>query len=650
MKRINSIRSLALTCILVAPHGAAARAQQPAQVRTLVAGVPYEVDIQAVSPNGKFVAQSTSKATEIYVTATHRTIHLLDIGSDVISELVWSPASDRLAWSREVSGTKDRQIWTAAIDPSTGAVRGSMQRVSMGNATSPKFSSDGRSIAYSTPSAGSSSETRTWASGDLMIVPVAGGPARVVAHIPGTIWPSHWSADNKSIYVETMVPAKSPAPSPIRSILKVQSDNGATEVLRTGQIEAILGVTSDRRFAVVLTSITAAGFGATIIDADGKEVERVQMPAGADGGIGVLGDSALVIRVNDRPHRVLEIRPLAGGTPRSVPLVGESNSAPIWSPDGKQIAFEVTENGHIALAVMKATGGAVEVFHDARVGGIPWSHGEPKWSPDSKYIGFFGAEPGSIMILDVEARTARTLLAASVDTVGAWVWRPDGRSVAFVSMNRSLRPFERIEEITVNGNRRTLEENSKAFPGRPGQGGFVGGTGRFRVTDSGLFVASLDSKAVRRLTGDAETRGLTGAAVSSDLKWLGGVLGGTAPGAPFGLAVYSLETGMRHTIDVPATITPTFGGSAFTPDSKQLLVAGTEKGDSIMKLFAFPLAGGAPHAVAILGSDKASAYFSTSPDGKFVVYSVQPDAPTSSLVLVDLKPILARAALRSSRE
>lgn len=74
------------------------------------------------------------------------------------------------------------------------------------------------------------------------------------------------------------------------------------------------------------------------------------------------------------------------------------DSVPAWSPDGKQIAFTSTRDGHFQIYVMDLNGGNVRrVSHgDA----TDWS---PTWSPDGKWLAFTSNRDGApnIYVMDL---------------------------------------------------------------------------------------------------------------------------------------------------------------------------------------------------------------------------------------------------------
>ncbi|MGB8580962.1 MAG: hypothetical protein WCD47_09080 [Candidatus Sulfotelmatobacter sp.] len=77
------------------------------------------------------------------------------------------------------------------------------------------------------------------------------------------------------------------------------------------------------------------------------------------------------------------IFPVAGGPPRRVTF-GPEDFWPVWSPDGKQIAYGVSENGKNSIRLRSLDGSQPEQVlyqDDAFINGSPVD-----WSPDGKYL------------------------------------------------------------------------------------------------------------------------------------------------------------------------------------------------------------------------------------------------------------------------
>ncbi|MFC6162307.1 serine hydrolase [Kribbella jiaozuonensis] len=155
----------------------------------------------------------------------------------------------------------------------------------------------------------------------------------------------------------------------------------------------------------------------------------------------------------DRTLRSLWRIPASGGTPQQLTR-GESDTTPVWSPDGSQLAFLRAKDGPAQIWLLPAGGGEPSQLTE-----LPLGAGAPKWSPDGKRIAFAapvetaaGDEHAPIVTerLDYQAdgagwlRTIRKHLhLVEVEskecrqaTEGDWhagdpAWSPDGSKLAF---------------------------------------------------------------------------------------------------------------------------------------------------------------------------------------------------------------------------
>ena len=102
----------------------------------------------------------------------------------------------------------------------------------------------------------------------------------------------------------------------------------------------------------------------------------------------------------------------------------------IWSPDGKKIAFATDWGGNAEIHLMNADGtNPVRLTHS----GSAWDH-NPVWSPDGKKIAFLSYRDGNyeIYIVNPDGTNLVNLTKNQVDD-GRQVWSPDGTKIAFVS-------------------------------------------------------------------------------------------------------------------------------------------------------------------------------------------------------------------------
>jgi TolB protein len=105
-------------------------------------------------------------------------------------------------------------------------------------------------------------------------------------------------------------------------------------------------------------------------------------------------------------------------------------SDPVWSPDGRRIAF-VRRNTRLGVYVINADGSGVRNLTPKPMGA---AYAAPTWSPDGRTIAFAGERDGNseIYLMNADGSGQRNLtLDPAYD--GDPGWSPDGTKITFVS-------------------------------------------------------------------------------------------------------------------------------------------------------------------------------------------------------------------------
>ncbi|HEX8709285.1 MAG TPA: PDZ domain-containing protein [Pyrinomonadaceae bacterium] len=109
---------------------------------------------------------------------------------------------------------------------------------------------------------------------------------------------------------------------------------------------------------------------------------------------------------------------------------GVAERSPVWSPDGKAIAYFSDESGEYSLHVRAAVGegGVRKISIEAQ----PSFYNEPVWSPDSRKIAFSDKRL-ALWYVDVDTGAAHRIDASTFARQGAFqpAWSPDSRWLAY---------------------------------------------------------------------------------------------------------------------------------------------------------------------------------------------------------------------------
>lgn len=120
--------------------------------------------------------------------------------------------------------------------------------------------------------------------------------------------------------------------------------------------------------------------------------------------------------------------PSKGG--RAVPLTQhvDTDTSPVWSPDGKRIAFASSRNGNFDIFVMPAEGGYPEQVTWSNEGEIPSG-----WSPDGTEILFTSTRDGKgpgIFSVNVDSLATKKY-AEDFALLNNPVFSPDGKTIVY---------------------------------------------------------------------------------------------------------------------------------------------------------------------------------------------------------------------------
>ena len=162
---------------------------------------------------------------------------------------------------------------------------------------------------------------------------------------------------------------------------------------------------------------------------------------------------------------------------------------PSWSPDGRQIAFDSGIDGDDDIYVMNSDGSDVTLLaYDAL---------NPSWSPDGRQIVF--QRNSWIYVMNSDGSDVTQLTSHDL-TVGSPDWSPDGQQIAFVA---EVGRHWRIFVMNADGSGMTQLTNSTGDDSSPSwspDGRQIVFTSMRDGEDSELYVMNADGSDVTRLT------------------------------------------------------------------------------------------------------------------------------------------------------
>ena len=152
------------------------------------------------------------------------------------------------------------------------------------------------------------------------------------------------------------------------------------------------------------------------------------------------------------------------------PAGGVCRAVPTWSPDGQRIAFQcevqpsTVDPGYSRICVMDAEGSHARELPQEPASGL--SDSAPNWSPDGKQIAFGRGvrDQQAVFVMKADGSDARQVTPWSL-RAGQPDWSPDGKRLVFYS-NRSGPTDVSANLYTIHADGTGLEQLTHAGGGR----------------------------------------------------------------------------------------------------------------------------------------------------------------------------------------
>lgn len=183
----------------------------------------------------------------------------------------------------------------------------------------------------------------------------------------------------------------------------------------------------------------------------GRAVERVTTGLSDFRGLSIDASGQTALTADFRESSNIYALRLSGdpvgdaGRAQILTAENEGDYRPVWSPDGRRIAFISTRTGHRSVWMMNSDGsGARELTPGSE------DYGWPAWSPDGRFLSFSGTRAGNheLYLEDGGGGELRRLTSSKNFNGQAW-WAPDGRWLIYESADDAGNPL--LKKISSTG-------------------------------------------------------------------------------------------------------------------------------------------------------------------------------------------------------
>ena len=207
---------------------------------------------------------------------------------------------------------------------------------------------------------------------------------------------------------------------------------GVRRLTRTGADEGYPAWSPDGR-SIAFDSDRDGNFDVFAMDADGANVRPLTRNAARDVSAAWAPDGGSIVFMSDREDGGFDVYRAAADPLAPATRLTRTGSAwfPVFSPDGKTLAFHVGRDVH----TMPAAGG-----EPRRLTTDPANGMYPSWSPDGRRIAFMSWRNGKteIFTMNADGSDQKKLVSMEPGDAVDPRWSPDGSQIAFVHLPEGM--------------------------------------------------------------------------------------------------------------------------------------------------------------------------------------------------------------------
>ncbi len=345
-----------------------------------------------------------------------------------ISAVVPSPDGSKVLYTvREAIMTDDRSEYVNQIFLCNGDGSNTIQLTKGDkNSANPKWSPDGKWIAFTSSRDGKN---------NLYVLPVGGGEAEKVTDIKSGVGNYDWSHDGNMI---AFLMADAAADKEEKNKKAKNDWYFMDEEIKQNRLYVLWLNKKDTSGKKLQKEITKENYNVNAFDwsPDGKTIAFSH------------GKSP---EVNDNVYSDISLIEIESGKITSIAKTGAGESNPLFSPDGKMIAYFATEEPVDWAGPRHARIYSLADGKSWRLKATPDENGGiVGWTGDGKNIIWAEANKtlNGVYILSVDGKTVTEWNQGSADLIGATTTNSTGTHIAFILQNPSKFPEAYISSIS----------------------------------------------------------------------------------------------------------------------------------------------------------------------------------------------------------